>query len=236
MKNFVLLLLLIISQIVAGSISYADENSLYDFKWLDEGEKVYVIQNKEHTKAGGIGVDFSFADSQSSPYQDTIGMVFGITYYISETWSMDVTYKQYSNTDSTDLKNLLNVLGSNQVKPIIRKIDTATLIHLNWIPFYGKVNTFNRILFFDWGFGVGFGQFETQGNWKTFSVLNKSITFEKEVDTGFNFKSYVKFYTMGSITMGFEYNLTGVETIRDPAGTKEVLYYNDIMASVGYLF
>jgi outer membrane beta-barrel protein len=236
MKKNLHLFVLILSQFVFVGSSYADENSLYDFKWLDEGEKVYVIQNKEHTKAGGIGIDFSFADSQSSPYQDTVGMIFGITYYFSETWSMDITYKKYNNTDSTDLKNLLNVLGSNQVKPIIRKIDSATLLHLNWIPFYGKVNTFNRIFFFDWGFGLGVGQFETQGNWQTFSILNKSITFEKENDSGFNFRSFVKFYAKANLTMGFEYNLTGVETIRDPSGTKEILYYNDIIASVGYLF
>lgn len=234
MKKSIYLILLTFSFIAS-----ADEKSLYEFKWLDEGEKVYVIQNKEHTKAGSIGIDLSFVDSASSPYQDTTGMSFGLTYYFTETFSMDITYKQYNNSNNQDMRNLLDALideGKSEVKPIIRKIDTATLIHFNWIPFYGKVNTFNRIFFFDWGLGLGFGQFETQGNWRTFLSKNTSITFEKETDTGFNFRSYAKFFTRGNITLGFEYNLTGVNTIRDPNGNKTVLYYNDILATIGYMF
>jgi outer membrane beta-barrel protein len=234
MKRIISYILIIIS-----FNALADEKSLYEFKWLDEGETVYVIQNKEHEKTGSIGFDLSFVDSASSPYQDTTGLSFGLTYYFSETFSMDFTYKQYNNSDNGDMDNLLSALlaeGEQEVKPIIRKIDTAKLIHFNWIPFYGKVNTFNRIFFFDWGLGVGFGQFDTQGNWETFDQTNTSITYKKDVDTGFNIKSYVKFFTRGNITLGFEYNLTGVDTIKDPNGKKAVLYYSDIIGSIGYIF
>lgn len=233
MKN---LTYLILFSLILLNVAHAGEKSLYEFKWLDEGETVYVIQNKEHVKARSFGIDLSLIDSQSSPYQDTTGLSFGITYYFSERWSMDVTYKQYSNSDSADLVNLLETLGTNQVKPIIRKINAAKLVHLTWIPFYGKINTFNRIFFFDWGLGLGVGQFDTTGNWETFSIKNKSITFKDEVDTGFNFRSYVKFYSRSNITMGFEYNLSGVSTIKNAEGTKEVLYYNDIIGTIGYIF
>ncbi len=214
---------------------FSDESSLYEFKWLDEGERVYVIQNKEHVKAGGLGVDISLIDSQSSPYQSTSGLSGSITYYMSENWSIDFTYKQYNNKDSADLNNLLSAYDS-EVKPLIRRIDSAKLIHLNWIPFYGKINTFNQIFFFDWGVGLGAGQFDTAGNYETFLEKNISITFKEEVDTGFNFRSFVKFYTRSGITLGFEYNLTGVDTIKSQDGTKEILYFNDIMATIGYIF
>ncbi|MBD64158.1 MAG: hypothetical protein CME62_03065 [Halobacteriovoraceae bacterium] len=220
-------------------LALASEKSLYEFKWLDEDETVYVIQNKEHTKAGGIGVDLSFVDSASSPYQDTTGLIFGVTYYFSEMFSMDFTYKQYNNSNSGDLDNLLEALladGEQEVKPILRIIENAKLIHFNWIPFYGKVNIFNRIFFFDWGLGVGVGQFDTKGNWETFNESNTRLTFESDTDTGFNFRSYVKFFTRSNITLGFEYNLTGVDTIRDPNGKKDILYYNDIIGTIGYLF
>ena len=70
---------------------FADEKSLYDFKWLDEGEKVYVIQNKEYVKARSIGLDLSIIDSNSSPYQDTSGFSLSLAYYFSETWSNQLT-------------------------------------------------------------------------------------------------------------------------------------------------
>lgn len=231
MKNFTYFIFLLFFSLNI----LADDKSLYDFKWLDDGEKVYVIQNKEYIKAGSLGIDLSIVDSDSSPFQDTTGFVGAITYYFSEKWSVDVTYKQYQNEDNGDLTNLLKALVTD-VKPIIRKIDTATLIHFNWIPFYGKINTFNRIFFFDWGLGIGIGQFDTQGNWKTFDETNKKLTFEQDRDSGFNFRSFVKFYSRSNITMGFEYNLTGVNTIKDPNGKEDVLYFADIMATVGYIF
>ena len=235
MKKMATLLKLILPLIFFPSLLYSAENSLYEFKWLDEGEKVYVIQNKEHIKSGSIGFDLSILDSNSSPYQDTTGFTFSATYYMSETWSIDFTYRQYNNSDSADLKNLLTA-DANEVKPLIRRIDAAKLIHINWIPFYGKINTFNKIFFFDVGVGLGFGQFDTAGNYKTFLQKNISITLLEEADTGFNLRAFVKFYIGQNFTMGFEYNLSGVQTILSQEETKEILYYNDIIGSVGYLF
>lgn len=216
------------------SNTMADDKSLYDFKWLDDGEKVYVIQNKEYTKAGRLGIDLSLVDSDSSPFQDTTGFVGSVAYYLSETLSIDFTYKLYSNDDSGDLNNLLNQIGDGIV-PIIRKINSATLVHVNWIPFYGKINTFNRIFFFDWGVGVGLGRFQTEGNWETFDQ-NVGLEFSEDQDMGFNLRSFAKFYTRQNFTFGIEYNLTGVDTIKDPNGKSSYLFFADIMGSVGYIF
>ncbi len=237
MKKRILLLNLIVSTF-AGLLTvntYASDKSLYEFKWLDEGEKVYVIQNKEYLKAGGIGIDISLIDSNSSPYQDTNGYSLALAYYLSENWSVDFTYKSYNNSNSADLSNLLNY-PKGEVKPLMRRIDTAKLIHFNWIPFYGKINTFNKIFFFDWGLGLGYGIFDTAGNYKTFDDENVSLTLAEEQDSGFNFRSFVKFYGIGGLTFGFEYNLTGVQTIMSQSGAKETLYYNDIIGTIGYIF
>lgn len=235
MKKLTLYFPVLVFLIFYQGLCFGAENSLYEFKWLDEGEKVYVIQNKEHVKAGSLGVDLSFADSDSSPYQDTTGFAFTLVYYMSETWSIDFTYKQYNNSDSADLTNLLESFP-NEVKPLIRRIDAAKLIHINWIPFYGKINTFNKIFFFDFGIGLGAGQFDTAGNYQTFKDKNISITFVEESDTGFNLRGFFKFFLGESLTLGFEYNLTGVQTIVSETEEKDILYYNDIIASIGYMF
>lgn len=233
MKNLSLLLFLTTS--LFSSLSYSDDTSLYEFKWLDEGETVYVIQNKEHVKANSIGIDLSFIDSNSSPYQDSSGFLASVTYYFSERWSMDFTFKKYNNENSDDLTNLLSA-DTNQVKPLVRRIDAAKLVHLNWIPFYGKINTFNKIFFFDWGLGVGVGQFDYSVNNETF--LQKTIKFNlvEQTDTGFNFRSFLKFFTKSGMTMGFEYNLSGVNTIKSADGATELLFFNDILGTVGYIF
>ena len=72
---------------------------------------------------------------------------------------------------------------------------------------------FNKIFFFDWGFGLGAGQFDTAGNYETFNDKSVSITFKEEVDTGFNIKSYVKFFTLSGMTIGFEYNFDATASI-----------------------
>lgn len=227
--------------IAASSLSlnaFADNKALYDFKWLDEGEKVYVVQNKEYLKTGRVSVDLNLMTSDASAYQETLGYGGAITYYFSENYSLDFTYKIYNNDDNADLDNIRNIDtgGGGTIKPLIRKIDSAKLLHFNWIPFYGKINTFNRIFFFDWGLGLGVGQFETQGNYKTFNDRNVPLTYEKSNDMGMNIRSYFKFFTMSNMTFGFEYNLTGVQTIRSPDGSEDILWYTDIMASIGYMF
>lgn len=235
MKKISYYIVPIILSFIISPMLLAGEKSLYEFKWLDEGEKVYVIQNKEHVKSGRLGMDLSFADSQGSPYQDTSAFALTVVYYFSEDWSLDFTYKQYSNSDSADLTNLLESYET-EIKPLIRRIDAAKIVHINWIPFYGKINTFNKIFFFDFGVGLGFGQFDTAGNYKTFLEKNKSITLEEDVDTGVNLRTFFKFFLGDGLTFGFEYNLSAVQTILQQDGDKETFYYNDIVGSIGYMF
>ena len=62
MKNLTIYIKVLTFSFIALSSVFADEKSLYDFKWLDEDEKVYVIQNKEYVKSGSFGIDLSLID------------------------------------------------------------------------------------------------------------------------------------------------------------------------------
>jgi outer membrane beta-barrel protein len=214
--------------------TYASKEDLYKFNWLDEDEVVYVLQNKEFPKDGRVGMDLFLYDSASSTYQSTLGFGLAISYSFSESWGIDVTYKSYSNSNNTDLENLLG-LGDG-TKPLIRKVDSAQLFHINWTPFYGKVNAFNQIFYLDWGIGIGGGQYATQTNYKTFEDKNVPLTFFEEGVAGFNFKTFFRFYTSESFNFGLQYELAGFSAIIDSAGTEDFVMYNDLSFFMGYLF
>ena len=168
----------------------ANDKSFYGFKWLDDDETVYVIQNKEYPKAKRIGVDLSYVNSDSTAYQNTSGLVAALTYYFSEDYSLDLTYKMYTNSNNRDIDSLLN---QNSIKPLVRVVDTATLVHFNWIPFYGKLNMLNKILYMDWGIGIGFGQFTTQSNYKTFEDKDVAFSLEPEDNVGITLEHFSNF-------------------------------------------
>ncbi|MBT7609383.1 MAG: hypothetical protein HN576_06490 [Bacteriovoracaceae bacterium] len=212
--------------------SFANDKSFYGFKWLDDDETVYVIQNKEYPKAKRIGVDLSYVNSDSTAYQNTAGLVAAITYYFNEEYSLDVTYKIYSNSNNRDIESLLN---QNSIKPLVRVIDSALLIHFNWIPFYGKLNMLNKILYMDWGIGIGAGQFTSKSNYKTFEDTSPFL-LQPEDNVGINIRSFFKFYMSRKWNFGFEYHSTGVQAITSSALNEEIIWFNDVMLTIGYMF
>jgi len=163
--------------IVLSSNSFADDKSFYGFKWLDDDETVYVIQNKEYPKSGRVGIDLSYVKSENSAYQNSSGLVAALTYYFNEDYSLDFTYKAYSNSNNRDLDTLVNVRST---KPLFRIVDNSMMVHFSWIPFYGKLNTLDKIIYMDWGIGAGFGKFSTKSNYKTFETTSPptSLMFE----------------------------------------------------------
>lgn len=212
---------------------FAGEANLYNFDWIEKNEKVYIIQNKEFIKTKRVGLDLGFMQSDSSPFQSTRGVSAAIVYYFSEEYSIDLTYVQYLNSDNEDLDNLID---ANNTKPLIRKINSAKLFHFNWIPFYGKINVFDKIFFLDAGLGFGFGKFSTQGNYKTFLIPNKKVEYVSEDDTGGSFKLFGKFHVSRRFNVTFDYGLKVVQTIKSPDQQKSLLYYNDLGLSFGVLF
>lgn len=219
--------------ILGMSNSMADDKSFYGFKWLDDDETVYVIQNKEYPKSKRIGVDLSYVKSDNSAYQNTSGLIGAVTYYFNEDYSLDFTYKLYSNSNNRDLDSLLN---DKDTKPLVRIIDSAMLVHFSWIPFYGKLNTLDKIIYMDWGVGGGFGKFTTKSNYKTFLDENVAFRLQPEENYGFNIRTFFKFYMTRQWNFGIEYHTTGVKAITSATLAEEVIFFNDILVTLGYMF
>lgn len=210
-----------------------EEDSIYNFNWLDDDETVYVIQNKEYPTKGRFELNLSFIDSDHTPYQSSYALSGGVGYYFTEVFSVDVSYRNYINSNNNDFKSLTGTIGK---KPLLRIVDSSTFVNFNYLPFYGKINTLNKIFYFYWGIGLGLGQFETRTNHPTFTDETKPVTYIGENLFGYSAKTYFKFFLAQNWNFGIELDIFAFKAIEDANGAEGLKIYNDIAFNFGYLF
>ena len=226
MKIFLLTLLFIISQ-----KTYAGESDLYDFLWLDPDKKVYVLQNKVYKRKGKKYADLGFIKGLSSNFQTTYGTHLKFGYYIFEDWAIEGIYNKYTNSDNEALKNLKQI---NNTVPFIRKFKDSYGLAANWSPFYGKINTFNKIFYFDWSFGFGVLKLNTESNVDT--ALNPNEDgFKKESYTGGLIKTGLRFHINKNIHLGLDYQNT-LYKAKNPGAPAELKLNSDAILSIGFSF
>jgi outer membrane beta-barrel protein len=186
--------------------AYASVDSVYDFVWLDPDKKVYVLQNKLFEKEKSIYLDLGYFSSNTSKFQDTNGAQGRVGYYFHEEWAVELGFNYYSNKDNEDVKNVQII---NQQKPFIRRFNSSYGLTAIWSPFYGKINTFNRIFYFDWSFGAGVAQINAEDNLKSSLASiddpNTPDKFDKKSMTGAVLKTNMKFYINERIHVGLEF-------------------------------
>lgn len=175
----------------------AAEDSVYDFLWLDPDKAVYVLQNKTFRKTKTFSFEASFLTTLGKAFQDTYGVDLKGQYYFSEHYGLEVFHTRYSNTDSDDFKNVVSVTQSNNgaaTYPFVRRLNAATGALFLVSPFYGKINTFNKIYYFDWSFGLGFAVVNAESNINSVKILNAANTYESETYTALVYKTSFKFH------------------------------------------
>jgi outer membrane beta-barrel protein len=175
MKTIQLIAIIFLSIIIPTA--KAAEKDLYDFLWLDPDKKVFVLQNKIHKKANTIYANVGFGSGLSSNFQNTSLLHFNAGYAISETWAIEGLYTTYSNSDNDAFTNIKRLNGA---VPFIRNTKSNYGILAKWSPFYGKINTFNQIFYFDWSFGAGLGKLNTESNATTAAITSQANTYAKE--------------------------------------------------------
>lgn len=233
MKNYVLSLLTISIYLVSNNTS-AGENDLYDFLWLDPDKSVYVLQNKVYEKKKSLYVDVGLATSLTSNFQDTNAAQLKFGYYFHEEWAVEYNFLQYSNTNNAAFDNIQFV---NSAAPFIRRPLSYHSLFLIYSPFYGKINTFNKIYYFDVSFGIGTGTFTAESNLETAPIIDRN-EFVKESLTPLLLKVNTKFHINKSLHLGVEFLSTNFEARSDPEspGRKSFKRNNDLIFSLGVSF
>ncbi len=192
-----LLLLLLLTQAV--SKAFAEESDLYNFLWLDPDKKVFVLQNKQFKKRHTTYADVGYLFGISSPFQSVSGVAFKAGFYFSETFALEFFYNQYSSSDNTAFKAVESV---NNTVPFVRRINNVYGGALIWSPFYGKINTFNEIFYFDWSFALGYGKIGAESNAQTVGETDAPNTYDEEIYGGVLINTALRFHINTMIHVG----------------------------------
>lgn len=220
---------------------HAAEDSLYDFLWLDPDKAVYVLQNKVYKKENTFGLQGSFIKTVGNEFQKTFGFDVKGVYFFQESWGVEAFYSSYNNSDSDNYNNVVTVSRARQtdqvIYPFVRRLNSATGLMLIWSPFYGKVNTFNKIFYFDWSFGLGFAHLNAESNLNTVSNVNDNIRYDSESYSALAYKTEFKFHLNRHVNFSFEVrNFTYQAAGPSDPGTKKFNDNWDLLFGVGYKF
>lgn len=131
----------------------------YSFKWLDPDKKIYVLQNRKFVKAERPMVSVMVGPGISNSYRDTTGVGFRGAYFFSEDWGLEGQYTAGINSENQTYAALQ--ISSPNASPVVREMRSQLGLNVMWVPWYAKINVFNRILYFDWYFTGGAGQIRT---------------------------------------------------------------------------
>lgn len=212
----------------------AGEESLYDFLWLDPDKKVYVLQNKLYKKENSFYFDLGYISNMTSKFQDTKGFSGKAGFYFHEEWGLEFAYHQYSNSNNDDYRNVKLI---NEAVPFIRRPSSTYGVMAIWSPFYGKINTFNQIYYFDWSFGAGVGQAVTQSNIKSVRIENAPNKYVRETHESALLKTKLKFHITENVHVGVEYMNTYYMAPGPKNPKSDRLRTNtDLIFSIGFSF
>lgn len=186
MKN----ILLILVTLIMSTVVLADEKSLYNFSWLDNDKEIYVLQNRKFRKDGNFYVGVTGAYNLSQDFLDAYGGTFRAGYFFREDWGIEGVFGKNTSTESDSAKGV----KEQGAIPFYREIDSYMGAMVVWAPFYSKINTFNKVFYFDWTFGLGLASISTSDNRNLFTTpvnTDKSMTKESVMgalwNTGFRF-------------------------------------------------
>ncbi|HXH29952.1 MAG TPA: outer membrane beta-barrel domain-containing protein [Bacteriovoracaceae bacterium] len=182
--------LILVSLLLSAQV-LADERSLYKFSWLDQDKEIYVLQNRKFRKVGNVYIGATGVKTLSGAFIDSYGGSLRAGYFFSEDWGLEFAFGKNSGTENDTAKGV----KEQGTVPFYRKVDTYTGAMLMWSPFYSKINTFNKVFYFDWMFGLGAANVSTLDNRNKFNPSSfDEDTLTKENVLGILWNTGFRFY------------------------------------------
>ena len=226
--------LILMTSLFMPKLLFSAEKNLYDFQWLDPDKAVYVLQNKLYKKIHSGYANLGLLKGVNTRFQSTYGFNIKGGYYFLEEWGVEAYISRLSNSNNTTYKNVLAV---NSLVPFVRRPIMVYGLMGIWSPFYGKINTFNKIFYFDWMFGLGIGNIKTETN--RASVLNSTggDAYVEEDEIGLMWKTNLRFYFTEKWHLDVDFTNINYKALGVGTPAKKSININsDLGISVGYKF
>jgi outer membrane beta-barrel protein len=139
----------------AKADSDARPDDEYSFNWLDPEKKIYVLQNRRYLKANHFLLSVMGGPGLSNPYRTVLNLEPRVAYYFSEAFGVEGFYTIVFNSPNNTVVALQTATATTL--PVVREIRSQAGGLAHWVPWYAKINVFNKILYFDWYFAGGAG-------------------------------------------------------------------------------
>ncbi len=116
--------------------------------------------------SGGFGT--------GQPYRNTWALVPRLNYYFNESFGLSALGLFASNSENKNIAELKEISASSF--PNVRDAQSFYGGSVVWIPFYAKINTFNRIFYIDWHFEAGLASVASEVDLNTSATGAPRIT------------------------------------------------------------
>lgn len=124
---------------------------------------ISIIQRRFLPKTGRFQLFGGGTILTNNPFFNTMGGVVKASYFLSETWGLELNYFGLTTSErqsTQELKEIQGVKTENLVYPL-----SYTGVDIVFMPIYGKLAWFNeKIVPFDLYFSAGYGTTNTQAN------------------------------------------------------------------------
>jgi outer membrane beta-barrel protein len=223
--------------ILTTSFVFAAEDSMYDFSWLDQDKEVYVLQNRKFRKKGNLYVGATGGKSLAGAFIDSTEANLLGGYFFSENWGLELSYTK-ANGVTNNTHDIVNAQGASVA--FFRRIDTAASAMLMWSPFYSKINTFNKIFYYDWMFGAGVSSVATEDNRNEYTVGPDQNVLTKETISGLTWMTAIRIYITPSWSTRIDFKANHLNADVALSGTtdteKQWAHYYNFNVGLNYAF
>lgn len=236
MKSKLLALLLLLSMALSSQV-FASEKDIYEFSWLDPDKEVYVLQNRKYRKAGHLHVNLGGGITTSGAFVDSTAIQGRVGYFISEDFGLEGLYSKNSGKENATAQGVRSSGPQGTgTTPFRRIVDSYMGAMFLWAPFYSKINTFNKIVYMDWIFGVGYAQLKEKNNKLAFQSAALANQETLETHSGVMWEAGLKFYLSQSFDIRTDLTAVHYSTnnISTPGSSLKSNF--DATVSLGYSF
>ena len=236
MKYFISIIL---STIPMLSVCIAGVGDYYDFSWLDQDKKIFVLQNRRYFKTNKLNISAGAGVTTSGAFVDSFNVAGRLSFFFTESMGVEFLYSKNSGKENDTAEAVRNPGGAGST-PFRRIVDQYYGGYFSWSPFYAKVNTFNKIIYLDWLINVGVVQMAETNNREEViagGVGNFSDTEETYIAPSWNMA--LKFYLNENIDLRLDLvaiHFQAKSALNLSSGSEQWFSHYDTSVSLGFRF